>query len=219
MGPLSNLVTLLLAGGQRSHHDWRILQRNHALAGSTNLVTSAGRAAWHGHTRDAGHARPAPGPHARGRRSSPGCPVWQATRLDWRLCWRAGNQAWGSTVGVPQCAGQHQKIAGSTSTYAVPTGPWPLLERVEKRNPVGHAHALNGQFEEDGSAQKKTRQRLFLEEHGAGRKCIFTPAETRQIRLGGHMNRNRLVSLRRCASQLDGALQTFFVQMVSTLNA
>jgi hypothetical protein len=27
--------------------------------------------------------------------------------------------------------------------------PWSLLERVEKRNPVGHAYALNGQFEED----------------------------------------------------------------------
>ena len=36
------------------------------------------------------------------------------------------------------------------------------------------------------AAPKKTRQRLSLEEDGAGRKCIFTPAETRQIRVGGH---------------------------------
>ena len=150
MGPLSNLVTPAFAGERRSHHDCRILQCNHALAGSTNLVTPAGRAAWYGCNRDAGRARPAPGPHARRRGSSPGCAVWQATRPGWRPCWRTGNQPWGSTVDVLQCAGQHQKIAGSTSTYAVPTEPWPLPDRVEKRNPVGHAHTRKGQFEEDG---------------------------------------------------------------------
>jgi hypothetical protein len=33
------------------------------------------------------------------------------------------------------------------------------------------------------------------------------------------VNRNRLENLRRCASQLDGTLQTLFVQVVSALNA
>ena len=162
MGQLSNLVTLLLAGARRSHHDWRIPQCNHALAGSTNLVTLAGYAAWRGYTRDAGRARPAPGPHARGRGSSPGCVVWQATRPGWQPYWRAGNQTWGSTVDVLQHAGQHQKIAGSTSTYAAPTSPWPLLERVEKRNPVGHAHALKGQFEEDGFSPEENASKTIF---------------------------------------------------------
>ena len=77
-------------------------------------------------------------------------------------CWRAGNQVWGSTVDVLQCVGQHQKITGSTSTYAVPTEPWPLLERVEKRNPVGHAHALKGQFEENGfSPEENVSKTIF----------------------------------------------------------
>lgn len=149
MGRLTNLVTSLFAGCQLPAHHWVIPQCNHALACSTHLVTLARYVAWDGCIRDAGRARPVPGPHAPGRGSSPGCAVWQATRPDWRSCWRAGNQAWGSTVDVLQRAGQHQKIVGSTSTYAVPTLPWSLLERVEKRNPVGHAYALNGQFEED----------------------------------------------------------------------
>jgi hypothetical protein len=33
---------------------------------------------------------------------------------------------------------------------------------------------------------KKTRQRLCLEEDEVGRKRAFTPAESRQFRLGGH---------------------------------
>jgi hypothetical protein len=43
-----------------------------------------------------------------------------------------------------------------------------------------------GSLKKTDSAPKKTRQRLSLEEHGSGRKCIFTPAEIRQIRVGGH---------------------------------
>jgi hypothetical protein len=40
-------------------------------------------------------------------------------------------------------------ISSVLRTYAAPTAPWPLLDEVDKRSPIGHAYALSEQFEED----------------------------------------------------------------------
>ena len=59
--------------------------------------------------------------------------------------------------------------------------------RVEKNSPIGHLHAHRRSFKNTENDPKKTRQRRSLEENGARRKRTFTPAESIQIRTGGHI--------------------------------
>ncbi len=44
----------------------------------------------------------------------------------------------------------------------IPTSPWPLLDRVEKRNPIGHAHALKKKFEEDGLSPEEDASKTIF---------------------------------------------------------
>jgi hypothetical protein len=134
---------------------------------------------------------PARGPHARGRESTWCSAVWSAKRLGWRPCLRHGKRSPNSTSDGPGCDGLNRKTPRNTSTYAVPTAPWSPLDRVEKVSPVGRAHALRRSLKKTKASQKKTRQRRCLEEDGVRRIRTFTPAESRQIRPGGHITQHR----------------------------
>src|SRR5665647_1206168 len=187
MGHSRDLVTPSGLQAQSSHHDWEIPQSNHPLAQSRNLVTAPLWQTGCGHTPDALRAKPAHEPRARGRGSTLCSAVWPAKRLGWRPYLRADRPVLSRTSDAPGCDGPDQKIPRNTSTYAVPTAPWPLLDRVEKSSPVGHAHALGRSLKKTKTDPKKTRQRRFLEEDGVRRIRTFTPAKSRQIRPGGHI--------------------------------
>jgi hypothetical protein len=83
-----------------------------------------------GHSQDARRARPERVPHEWGLRS---------------------------TSGGSGCDGPGQKTPRNTSTYAVPTAPWPLLDRVEKCSPSGRATRPQAQFEENENRNRRRR--------------------------------------------------------------
>ena len=147
---------------QLPHHEWQILQSNHVLAWTRHLVTATPCGVCRGCSRGGQRARPARGQCARGRGSSRGCRAWPTRRPGWRSCWSGGIRAARSTVGAPGCDGRDQKRVCNTSTCAVPTAPWRLLDRVEKRNPNGRARALRPQFEEDRlGAEEDASETIF----------------------------------------------------------
>ena len=71
-----------------------------------------------------------------------------------------------------------KKVLATQALTLPRLGHGPLPDRVDKRNPIGHVNAL------EGSLKKKE---INPEEDGSGRKRSFKPAETRQIRTGGHI--------------------------------
>ncbi|MEI7538956.1 MAG: hypothetical protein WCJ76_17190, partial [Comamonadaceae bacterium] len=91
-----------------------------------------------------------------------------------------------SSVDDPGCDDRHKKTPRNTSTYVVQTAPWEFLDGVEKSGPIGHTHAHQRSLKKTENDPKKTRQRRSLEEDGARRKRMFTPAESQHIQLGGH---------------------------------
>jgi len=166
MGHSRDLVTRSPLQAQSSHHDWEIAQSNHPLAQSRNLVTVLHGQSPCCHSPDERHARPAREPRARGHGSTRCFAVWPARPLDWLPCSRHGTRWLSRTSDGPGCDGQDQKTPRNTSTYAVRTAPWPLLDRVEKSSPSGRAHALRRSLKKTKTSPKKTRQRRFLEEDG-----------------------------------------------------
>ena len=159
MGRSRRLVT---PRRQRSHHEGQFLQSNQVLAWTRYLVTAPVCGVCRGCSRGGQRARPARGRRARGRESSRGCRVWPTRPPGWRSCWLGGIRAARSTAGARGCDGRDQKRVCNTSTCAVPTAPWRLLDRVEKRNPNGRARALRPQFEEDRlGAEEDASETIF----------------------------------------------------------
>ena len=110
-----------------------------------------------GHSQDARRARPERVPHEWGLRSTQCCAVWSAKRPGWRSWLRADRPVLSSTSGGSGCDGPGQKTPRNTSTYAVPTAPWPLLDRVEKCSPSGRATRPQAQFEENENRNRRRR--------------------------------------------------------------
>ena len=110
-----------------------------------------------GHSQDARRARPERVPHEWGLRSTLCCAVWSAKRPGWRPWLRADRPVLSSTSGGSGCDGPGQKTPRNTSTYAVPTAPWPLLDRVEKCSPSGRATRPQAQFEENENRNRRRR--------------------------------------------------------------
>ena len=91
-------------------------QLGQRVAPRSPLVTHPGPVA---HSPGGPPARPAPGPHARGRGSRSGCGVWPASAPGSPPCSPCGTPAPSSTAGGAGCAGQGGTVARSSDTCVV----------------------------------------------------------------------------------------------------
>jgi len=178
MGPPRDLVTPPRPGPQRSRHELQIPQLPPVLAQSRDLVTPPLDGVCRDHIRDSRLARPARERCAPGRGSSHSSGLGPAKQPDWRPCSRGDTPCLRSSADVRDCVGQGGTSARNTNTYAVPTAPWLLLDRVENCSPPGYAHAHRRSLKKTEIDPKKTRYRRGFEEDEGGRKCTFTPAES-----------------------------------------
>jgi len=136
-----NLATPARRRPQRSCHERHILQSNHVLGRSRDLVTHAVRGAVRGRNLDARSARPARERRSQGPGSTRRCLGGRAKRPDWPPCSRADMRWPSSSVAARGCDGQNRKTARSTSTCAAQIAPSSLPDWVEQDGPIGHAHA------------------------------------------------------------------------------
>ena len=129
------------------------------LASMSPLVTQAVPVA---HSLGWPPARPAPGPHARGRGSSSGCGVWTASALDSPPCSPCGRPASSSTAGGARYAGPGGTLARSSDTCVV--FAWssagilqpPMMRTSTPDRDVGRRRTEEDEEAFTGSSSKKT---------------------------------------------------------------
>ena len=120
--------------------------------------------------RDVQAARPACAGRVPDHKSSQRSGVGPTMQPDWRPCWRGGNRRLSNTVADHGCEGQEQKKPRNTSTYAVPTSPWALLSRVNRRRHIDRARTL-----------RRSLKKTDREENARSNRpnsCMFAPAAT-----------------------------------------
>ena len=125
----------------------------------SHLVTQAGPVA---HSLGWPPARPAPGPHARGRGSSSGCGVWPASALGWPPCSPCGRPASSSTADAARYVGRGGTLARSSDTWVVFASSSagilqpPMMRTSTPDRDVGRRRAEEDEETFTGSFSKKT---------------------------------------------------------------
>ena len=125
----------------------------------SHLVTQTGPIA---HSPGWPPARPAPGPHARGRGSSSGSGVEPASGPGWPPCSPCGRGRRNSTAGAAHCAGPGGTTAGSSDTCVVFASSLagilqaPMMRTSTPERDIGRRRTEENEETFTGSFLKKT---------------------------------------------------------------
>ena len=166
----------------------------------SDLVTQTGPVA---QSRGSPPAKPAPGPHARGRGSSSGSGVWTASAPGLPPCSPCGRGRPSSTAGAAHCAGPGGTTSRSSGTCVVfASSSAPILQPPMMRTSAPQRDLRRRRAEENeegftGSFSKKTPPKKTGRSHRWNQHTFRSVMASRQHVRQGHLEEQARVWLSR----------------------